>query len=121
MKKEKVAILGASDKPERYSYLAFKKLLAHGHEPILISPTVKEVEGQKVYQSLSEIKEADTLTLYVNPQISSNMEKDILKLKPGRVIFNPGTENPELERALTKAGIPFEEACTLVLLNTGSF
>ncbi len=121
MKKERVAILGASDKPERYSYLAYKKLQAHGHETLLVSPTVKEVEGQKVFASLSEIKSVDTLTLYVNPQISSQMEKEILSLKPGRVIFNPGTENKSLEQVLDKAGIPYEEACTLVLLNTNSF
>ena len=43
----------------------------------------------------------------------------ILDLKPKRILFNPGTENPELERLAQQRGIQTEEACTLVLLSIG--
>ena len=36
----------------------------------------------------------------------------IVNLKPDRVIFNPGTENPALQRKLDEAGIDWESACT---------
>ncbi|THB73790.1 MAG: CoA-binding protein [Gammaproteobacteria bacterium] len=120
--KQTVVILGASDNPERYSHRAQLLLQDHGHEVILVSPKVKEVNGTLVLPNLGPIKEhVHTLTMYVSAKISSNMIEEIVALSPERVIFNPGTENPELENALNDNGIDFEEACTLVLLNTGQF
>ena len=118
---ENVAILGASDKVDRYSYKAHRLLLEHGHKTYLVSPKTEEVEGQKVFKSLSELKKIDTLTMYVSPKISDSMIDEIISLKPGRVIFNPGTENQSLMDSLSKAKIKFEEACTLVLLSTGQY
>ena len=123
--KENVVVLGASDKPERYAYQAMKKLLAHGHHPILVNPRLDEIEEMKVYSSLPEVGQdygkIDTLTLYLGPKLSSLHVDEIVGLAPGRVILNPGTENPTLEQALKSAGIPYEYACTLILLSTGQF
>lgn len=118
---EKVVILGASDNPERYSHKAMVMLQQHGHTPILVSPRVDCINGIPVHHSLNEISDADTLTMYVNPKISTGMTDSILALKPKRVIFNPGTENKELSDKLIQNGIEVEEACTLVLLSTGQF
>lgn len=120
--KEQVVVLGASDDPDRYSFKAYKMLKEHGHEPIPVSPKLKTLEGQPVLATLNEVKKPiDTLTMYVNPRISSGLEKDILALKPKRVIFNPGSENSDLIAKLNAAGIKTEEACTLVLLRTGQY
>lgn len=125
MKSELVVILGASDKPERYSYKAFKLLAQYGHRSILVHPKINEIEGEPCFPDLKLVarqnKVIDTLTMYVNPAISSAMAQDIVNLRPARVIFNPGTENPELMELLKKNNIPYEEACTLVLLKTGQF
>lgn len=124
-KKEIVVILGASDKPERYSYKAFKLLTEYGHQTILVHPKLKDVEGQICFADLNQVIakniKPDTLTLYVNPEISSAMMDQIIALKPGRVIFNPGSENSDLMDMLSENKIPYEEACTLVLLKTGQF
>ncbi len=120
--KETVLIIGASDKPDRYSYKAFKMLTSHGHKVVMVHPTLKEVEGQKVYHQLSEVKEKiDTITMYVNPSLSTPLEQGMIKIKPSRVIFNPGTENKPLEESLNKSSIQTEQACTLVLLSTNQF
>jgi len=119
---QNVAILGASDNPERYAYKALKMLQEYGHKAFLVNPTLKEVEGLPVLAKLGDLKAPiDTLTLYVNPKVSSQLKNEILALKPRRVLFNPGAENRELESALTQAGIKYEEACTLVLLRTHQF
>lgn len=119
---ERVAILGASDRPNRYAYLAFKMLKDYGHEPLPVSPKLKSLEGVPVFASVGEIPGAvDTLTMYVGPGISSGLANEIVALKPRRVIFNPGSENPELERALEKAGVEVMDACTLVLLRSNQF
>jgi predicted CoA-binding protein len=120
--KENVAILGASQKTERYSYKALKMLEEHDHRVFPVHPTLQEIEGHKVYSTLGEIGEKiDTLTVYVSPKWIKDMIPAILVLKPGRVILNPGTESEELKAQLTAAGIPYLEACTLVLLRTGQF
>jgi len=117
-----VAILGASDDHGRYAYLAFKKLQAYGHKAIPVSPKLKTLEGTPAYATLKDIKEpVHTLTMYVGPAISDGLTEEILALKPGRVIFNPGSENPALVQKLRAANIDFEEACTLVLLSTEQF
>ncbi len=117
-----VAVLGASNKPERYSNKAVRLLREKGYPVIPIHPTLSEVEGIPVASSLAEITEAvHTLSVYINPKIITSYTEDILALNPKRVILNPGTESEELEQVLQKNNIPFIEACTLVLLKTDQF
>lgn len=117
-----VAILGASADPERYSYKAQRLLKQYGHKVIPISLKEVSLDGDLVAGKLAEIETpVDTLTMYVRPALSTPIREDIERLRPGRVIFNPGTENPDLAAALNKVGIATEEACTLVLLRTGQF
>jgi len=118
----KVALLGASNKPDRYAYRALKNLLVAGHEVYPVNPALKEIEGTKVYAKLSDIPEKiDTLTLYVGPERNILMKDEIIALKPRRVVFNPGTENPALQEALQAAGIFPQVACTLVMLSINTF
>ncbi len=120
--KKRVVVMGASDKPDRYSNMAIRLLLEHGHEVIPVHPRLDEVEELEVFHHPSEISgPVDILTLYVGPDASSAAAEAILQLRAGRVIFNPGSENPDLAQRLSQAGIAHEQACTLVLLRTGQF
>ena len=117
-----VAVLGASNKPSRYSYMAVERLLQKGHTVFPVHKVVKEVLGLKVYSELSGIKEPiDTLTMYVNEIVSTNMTKDILQLNPRRIIFNPDTENFDLADKARAIGIDVVFGCTLVMLSSRSF
>jgi uncharacterized protein len=119
---ETVAIIGASDKPQRYAYKAMQALQANGHDVKLVNPYKKEIEGQRCYYSVTDIAETiDTATLYVNPARFRDYIDDVIKIKPGRVIMNPGTEDDEMEIALEQNGISVLRACTLVMLSTGTF
>lgn len=119
---ERVVIVGASDRPDRYAHKALLALRKHGHETVLVHPRLKEIEGLPVHASLAEVTgPVDTVTLYVGPAASADMAAGLIALKPKRVIFNPGAENAELQSKLAGAGIRPEEACTLVLLATGQF
>lgn len=122
-KSQKVAILGASNKPERFSYRAFKMLKEYGHTPIPVHPSLEIVEGVGVVKRLGDLPvgEIDTLTLYVNPKILETYVDEILALKPRRIIFNPGTESIEIKQQFDAAGIQTIEACTLVMLGANQF
>ncbi len=122
MNKETVVIIGASNNPERYSHRALLLLRKHGHEVVPVHPKLAEIEGIPVVADLGLISgPVDTVTMYVGAAISSELQDKLIALKPRRIIFNPGAENASLADALQKAGIACEEACTLVLLNTGQF
>lgn len=116
------AILGASDDPDRYAYKAMERLLEKGHRVVLVNPNLESLRNLPVVKSLSEITDPiDTVTVYVSAKRSTPIARELLKLKPGRVVFNPGAENPELEKTLEEARIPWLHACTLVLLATGKY
>lgn len=120
--RQTVVVLGASDNPERYSNKAVHELKTRGHQVIPVNPRLAELEGLPVRAALDEVDQpVDTLSVYLGPAASGAQLDAILTLKPGRVIFNPGSENSELMAALQQAGIPVEQACTLVLLRTDQF
>ena len=117
-----VAVIGASDNPERYSYKAVKLLAQKNHRVYPIHPKLASIDGHTVFSSLGAVPDRiDTVTVYVSPEISSSLAGDIISARPSRVIFNPGAENPALAEQLEKQGIQTVEACSLVLLTTGRF
>ncbi len=120
---EVVAVIGASSDPVKYAYQAVELLEQYGHRPIPVHPRETSVRGHAVVHRLRDLigTKIDTVTVYVNPSISDKYEEELLALRPGRVIFNPGAENPRLEQGLTSKGIKVENACTLVLLRTGQW
>jgi predicted CoA-binding protein len=114
---KKTLVVGASLKPDRYSFKAITALRKAGHPVVafgLKEGIVADVNIQKEWQFTADI---DTVTMYVNPQRQIELYDKIIALQPKRVIFNPGTENPELETLLASKGIETEIACTLVLLS----
>lgn len=121
-KSERVVIVGASDNPERYSHRAMVMLRQNGHETIPVHPKLAMIDGVPVVADIFSLSgPVDTVTMYVGPQISTGLAEALIGLKPTRIIFNPGAENPELSAKLKAAGIACEDACTLVLLSTGVF
>ncbi|TAL16464.1 CoA-binding protein [bacterium] len=122
MKREIVAVLGASPNPERFSNRAVRRLREKGHKVIPVNVNCVPVEGLPALKTLGEIQEeVDTVCVYVGPSNIKSSIEEIVKLNPKRVILNPGAESEELKAALNKAGIPCKEACTLVLLSSGEF
>ena len=117
-----VAVLGATPKAGRFAHQAVIRLKQHGYKITPVHPKFAEIEDLPVSSSLTQINEqVDTLTLYVGPDKLAGMVNEIVNLKPGRVIFNPGTESRELQSALDDAGIQWQEDCTLVMLQAGKF
>lgn len=117
----KTLVIGASEKPERYSYKAIQALRKHGHEVVAIGARkgqVLDVPFDKIKLPFDGI---DTITLYIGPAHQAEYYNYIVSLHPRRIIFNPGTENPELEALAEEQGIQCMEACTLVLLSTRQY
>jgi predicted CoA-binding protein len=118
---KKTLIIGASTKPERYSYKAAQKLLEHKHSIEMIGRKEAVLFDHNIHKTQVSFTGIDTVTLYLSAKFQKEYYDYILKLKPARVIFNPGTENPEFEKLLSQNNIEAEVACTLVLLATNSY
>lgn len=118
---KKTLIIGATPNSDRYAYKAAIKLMNHGHDVELFGIKKGEINGKKITNDLIPYNDIDTITMYVNPQIQPIYYNYISSLKPARVIFNPGTENPDFEEKLKAQGIEVLEDCTLVLLSMGLY
>lgn len=122
MRNPQVVVLGASNKPHRYAYKAMNLLQEYGYHVIPVHPMLESIDGLVVKHHLGQIDvEVDTLALYIGPQRIGPLIEDIIKLNPGRVILNPGTESDELELALLHNKISFVKDCTLLMLEHGRF
>lgn len=118
---KKTLVLGASDNPARYSYLAIQRLRNHGHPVAGIGRKNTKVADVNIEKEKIPLTDVDTVTLYLNPTHQQEYYDYIISLNPKRIIFNPGTENDKLVELAKEKNIKTMEACTLVLLSTGQY
>lgn len=118
---KKTVVLGATDNPSRYSYLAVNKLRAHNHPVVAIGRKEGKIGDVTIVTENPALEDVDTVTLYLNAKNQEQLYDYILSLHPKRIIFNPGAENEALEKLAKENGIQPLEACTLVMLSTGQY
>jgi uncharacterized protein len=119
--KKKTLVLGASENPSRYSYLAVQRLQSYQHPVVAIGKKKGILGNVAIETEKKEWKGVDTVTLYLNPMRQKEYYNYIISLKPRRIIFNPGAENNELAELASGNGIQPVEACTLVMLATNQY
>lgn len=118
---KKTLVIGASTNPNRYSYLAIQKLVSAKQPVVAIGLKKGVVEGVEFETEKLPFEDIDTVTLYIGAKHQPEYYHYIVSLQPKRVIFNPGTENPEFYTILKENNIEVEVACTLVLLSTNQY
>jgi hypothetical protein len=118
---KKTLVIGASTNPDRYSYKAINYLQRYNHEVVAIAQKNGEVNGLEFLTGFPEIGDIDTVALYINKEIQKGYYDYILSLRPKRIIFNPGTENSELEEMASCNDIEPVQGCVLVMLTAGLY
>ncbi len=118
---KRTVVIGASANPERYAYKAVASLMNHGHEVFPLGLRGGKIQDLDILTDRPALQHIDTVSLYVGPNNQAEWLDYIFALKPKRIIFNPGTENPALEKKAEEQGIEAIEACTLVLLSIGNY
>src|SRR5688572_16740314 len=120
---KKTVIVGATDNRSRYAFLAASMLQEYNHEIVPLGIKTGNVVGTQILDIRTKpmIEDVDTITLYIGPPRQPEWYDYLLSLKPKRIIFNPGTENPEFEKLAEDKGIETLEACTLVMLRSHQF
>src|SRR4030095_6099064 len=102
---KKTLVLGASDNPSRYSYLAINRLRKFGHPVVAIGKKKVKVDDVDIDIEQRPFPDVDTVTLYLNPEHQEEYYDYIISLHPKRIIFNPGAENEKLVELARKNGI----------------
>ncbi len=118
---KKTLVFGASLKESRYSYKAIERLTNHNYDVVAFGLRKGTVFNVKIDTELKEYQSIDTISLYINPLRQKRYYDYLIRLQPKRILFNPGTENPEFYKLLKANNIFYEEACTLVLLATNQY
>jgi predicted CoA-binding protein len=121
VREKKTLILGATPDSSRYAYLAANRLVRTGHPIVNVGIKKGEVAGVDIEPAEDIHSDIDTVTLYIGTRNQPPLYDYILATNPKRIIFNPGTENPELRRMAQERGIETISACTLVMLSTGEY
>ena len=119
--KNKTLVIGATEKRDRYANQAAHRLLQRGHAIELLGLRAGTIDGHLIRTGQPSLSDIDTVTMYVSARNQSNLYDYIRQLKPRRVIFNPGAENPAFARQLRQDGIEPIDACTLVMLSVGTY
>lgn len=120
-KNKKTLVIGATLKPERAVYKAIELLQEKGHSVIAIGKNKGEIAGISINTKAIPLKNIDTVSLYVNALNQRDYYNYIIDIRPKRVLFSPGTENPEFYQLLELNNIKYEQACTLVLLKLDQY
>jgi len=117
----KVMVLGASPNRQRFSNTCVKSLIRYGYEVIPLGIKEGKIAGRPIRQNIPAEKDIHTVTIYLNARNQQEYYNYLLSLRPQRIIFNPGAENPELKEKALKKDIEVVEDCTLIMLNSGYF
>ncbi len=119
--KNSVVVLGASSNPNRTSYLASKLLAQKGYNVKAYGPQVGKIDNIVISDNipLHFDEQIDAISIFLKPERQKDFYEYILKAKPTSIIFNPGTENPELEKMASKLNIKIIACCTIALSAVG--
>ncbi len=121
MKTKKTLVIGASEKIDRYANKAVRMLQQHDVPVLAFGNRAGKINDTIISTEFPSDEDIHSVTLYLSAKNQVSYYDAIIDLKPKRVIFNPGTENPAFEKQLSEHGIESEVACTLVLLSTNSY
>ncbi len=116
-------VLGASPNPNRFAYKAIRSLQRRGIPVVAIGRRDVDLdENLKIRKGKpKDVGTIHTVTLYMNAKFQAEYYDYILSLEPRRLIFNPGTTNPELAELARKEGIEVVDNCLLVMLSHDKF
>jgi hypothetical protein len=119
-KNHRVLVLGASLNPDRYAHKVALKLSRLAYYVVLVGHKPGLIDGLAIETQIPN-NSFDTVTLYLGAKNQHQYIDQLLKLKPKRIIFNPGAENSVFQKIAIQKDIDAFEACTLVMLSMGTF
>lgn len=91
------AVVGVSSKKDRWGYKIWKILKEHGYKTYGVNPNYDELEGEKIYKSLSDLPEkVDVIDMVVPKKVAMITLKEAKDLGLNNIFFQPGTYDADV-------------------------
>jgi predicted CoA-binding protein len=98
-----------------------KSLLRHEKKVVPVGFKKGLIAEEEILVGQPPVENVHTVSIYVGSSRQTDYYDYILSLNPKRVIFNPGTVNPEFMGRLKREGIEPISECMLVMLSEEEF
>lgn len=118
---KKTLVLGASLNKSRFSNICINTLVEDRIPTVAVGLREGDVAGIHINTDRPLFDNIHTITLYLGPANQVQYYDYMLSLKPERIIFNPGTWNPEFVDMAKEAGIEVVDNCTLMMITGGYY
>ena len=117
-KDKKIAVIGVSNRPEKYGFKIFRDLLKDGYDIAGVNPTAPEVLGKETYKSLKDIKGALDLVITVVPhQVTERVVDECSQLGIKEIWMQPGSESDDAIKKAKDLGINVTHNSCFMVVN----
>lgn len=112
-----VAIIGASNQREKFGNKAVRAYVAHGHSVYPVNLRERTIEGLPAFRSILDIPvKLDATLMYVPPEVTIKLLSAIARKGPGKLFFNPGSEDDAAIARAGELGLEPLLACAIVAI-----
>lgn len=102
------AVVGATEKKDKWGSKIYKILKEHGYETYAVSPNYEEIDGDKAYKSVKDIpQKVDVIDMVVAPKIALNVLEEAKEAGIEYIFFQPGTYNDEVVAKAEELGLKY--------------
>ena len=110
-----VAVVGASNDPEKYSNEVAAYLKEHGYHVIPVNPTEEEVLGERAYDTVDEVPEkVDVVDVFLPPEKTPEIAEDAVRAGAKVLWLQEGIKNSEARQIAEEGGLTYvEDRCML--------
>ncbi|MFD1788349.1 CoA-binding protein [Sphingomonas floccifaciens] len=103
-----IALVGASDRPDRPSYGVMKRLQDHGYRVIPVNPQItgEHVHGEFVFRELAQLGDPiDIVDIFRRPQAAGEAVDEAIRIGAKAVWMQLGVVNDEAAARAEAAGL----------------
>jgi predicted CoA-binding protein len=105
-----IAVVGASNNPEKYSNEVASYLMEQGYRIIPVNPSEEEVLGEGAYETVEQIPEqVDVVDVFLPPEKTPEIAEDAVQAKAKVLWLQEGIENEEARRIAEEGGLAYVE------------
>jgi predicted CoA-binding protein len=105
-----IAVVGASNDPEKYSHEVASYLMEQGYRIIPVNPSEEEVLGERAYDTVDQIPEqVDVVDVFLPPEKTPEIAEDAVQAGAKALWLQEGIENEQTRQIAEEGGLAYVE------------